>query len=93
MDQHHETLLQLAKEDGLTKIIEQVLEETTELKHVLSSPAEHKIIFGRQLTNEIADVLVTVHKLIALLKLETVVDAMVVYKIQRTIHEKENEYE
>ena len=93
MDQHHETLFQLAKEDGLAKVIEQVLEEIGELKKVLSEKHNSNLAFGRAVTDEAADVLITVHKLIVLFKLESVVDAMVEYKIQRTIREKENEYE
>ena len=97
MDQHHEVLFQLAKEDGVAEVFKKILEECQELTTLIN---DFQVInkypmmtFKRELTGEIADVLITIHKLIVLFGLESVVDSMIEYKIQRTIYEKEHEDE
>ena len=93
MEQHLETLYQLVREFGISSQEKKLLEEMEELKKVILDPHKKTKQFYRHLTDEVADVLILLYQIIAYYRLETVVDTMVDYKIQRTIYEKEQEDE
>lgn len=91
MEQHFEMLFKLFEDYGLIPQVNKLKEELKELdvaleniKRTPSLAKEH----ARELTSELADVLIMVYQIIVGLGMETVVDAMVEYKILRTVYEK-----